>query len=264
MENGVPKMPEKCRPLLRKSSMARNYLSSLIGKDTVADATILETLRTYRQTMQAYRECYPYAPRDEQPVPSGQTPKKCADEYREYLQSYRQLFTGLERESEKEFLDHRRLYLRAKRNYEACLNAPEKPTIDLKGGKSDRDKPTKPISGPRILEVQIATKALSQTKPDPDTITDRLPVGTQRFYIFVHYDGFTPRNRVDILWYLRPAGGGAERLLFQENGGRLPKNSGGFSAPAQIEGGRWPSGTYRLVFRIDGRNSFEKRFTIGE
>jgi len=119
-------------------------------------------------------------------------------------------------------------------------------------------------SGPRILDVRIATKALSQIRPGPGAVTDRLPAGTRRFYIFVRYDGFTPHNRVDILWYLRPSGGGTERLLFQENGGHLPKRRGVFSAPVEIQGGVLPSGLYRIVFRIDGRERFEKRFTIGE
>jgi len=261
-------LPQRCRPLFQKYLASAGFLMQSVGREDASDDFVLQQLKAYRNNLKALRKCTPsFSPTLSAAEGNNKNVGRCGKEYREYLHAYRSVEKRMIQGPQQEFIDARRRYLYAKKSYDQCLSVPGKPRVELptekKHPKVIPNKDRK-ASGPRIVGVTIARKALSREKPDPGTVTDRLPAGIHRFYIFVDYEGFSPSNRVDLLWYLRPAGEREERLLFQENGGHLPKRRGVFSAPVAIEGGVLPNGAYRIVFRIDGRNSFEKHFTIGE
>jgi hypothetical protein len=238
-----------------------------VGREDASDDFVLQQLKAYRNNLKALRKCTPFSPTLSSVKGNNKNVGRCGKEYQEYIRAYKSVEKRAIQGSQQEFIDARHRYLHAKKSYNRCLSAPRKPRVELptekKHPKVTPNKDRKTL-GPRIVGVTIARKALSREKPDPGTVTDRLPAGIDRFYIFVNYEGFSPSNRLDLLWYLRPAGGARERLLFQETGGHLPKRRGVFSAPIEIQGGVLPNGQYRIVFRIDGRERFEKRFTIGE
>jgi len=183
---------------------------------------------------------------------------KCQQQYKEFVKRYNQL-TSLMSQGKGDTQEAVQLYEKykdAKNKYEKCKEQEK---------KSENKKNNNPSAQntPKIIDVQIATRAISQNRPDPNTVTNHLPKKTKRFYLFVFYENFTPHDRIDMFWYFRPQGSQKERLVFQQNGGKVFRSSGVFSAPVELEDSYWPNGFYRILFRVNNKEQFEKHFRIG-
>ncbi|OAG27282.1 WSC domain-containing protein [Thermodesulfatator autotrophicus] len=118
-------------------------------------------------------------------------------------------------------------------------------------------------SGAIITKVIIATRKLPSGEPAPGTVTDNLPAGNSPFYLFVYYTGARPTDRIGVKWFWRPFGSPKEELLFDKDNGKLPKRDGVFSAKISLDNGTFPDGEYHLIFSVNGKQVFEKYFTIG-
>jgi len=183
---------------------------------------------------------------------------KCQQQYKEFVKRYNQL-TSLMSQGKGDTQEAVQLYNKykaAKNEYEKCKKQENK-------RKNKKINNTSVENAPKIIDVQIAMRAISPNRPDPNTITNHLPKNIRRFYLFVFYDNFTPHDRIDMFWYFRPQGSQKESLVLQQNGGKVPRSSGVFSTPAELEGIYWPNGFYRILFRVNNQEQFEKHFRIG-
>jgi len=256
----------RCQKLFQESLASYNDLIREIADAKVSDLELIQSLHTFRKARSAYSRCSGKSLKRGPGMRgvSAATQNRCAEEYRRHLRNYRELDEGMATLDDLSFARLRHRYLRSKQTYERCLNKKSTQIRPPKTPASRRPKErTIVYAGSILTNAVIATRKLPSGEPDANTVTDHLPDGKRPFYLFVFYEGAKPTDRFGVTWYLRKPGSKKEVLLFDENGGRLPKNEGVFSARIAIEGRGFPPGEYHLVFTVNGKKAIEKYFTIG-
>ena len=244
---------------------AYNRLIQDLSDGVVSDSRVLQTLHRFRRVKEIYAQCIGETINNtninnSKVYLNNNEGWLCTFDYQNYMNSYQKLEKGIFEADDSLFINLRHKYLRDKKIYENdCIYKKYK----FNKHKQMGDKITV-YSNSIITNVVIATKKLPSNEPDENSITDYIPNGNTPFYMFIYYQGATSRDYIDIKWYYRSFRSKNEKLLFNKNGGRLPKSDGVFVAgPIYIEGGSFPSGEYHLIFSVNGNKAVEKYFTIG-
>ena len=258
-----------CQTSFRRYIAAYDRLTRGIGDASVSDLRLIRLLHAYRKEREAYAQCTGHMPRSPQ-APSSKANSnrgRCEREYTQYQNQFAQLNTRMQTQDDLSFIRLRKRYLKSKKAYEECLRQKSAETIVKRPPTPSHSTPkehTVVYAGSILTNVVVAMRKLPSGEPDADTVTDHLSDGRKPFYLFVYYQGAKPTDRFGIKWYLRKPGSKEEILLFEENGGKLPKAEGVLSARIAIEGGGFPPGEYHLIFTVNGKKAIEKFFTIGK
>jgi len=112
-----------------------------------------------------------------------------------------------------------------------------------------------------IKKVVISLKA-KNNKPIKSSITNKIPNGSKPFYMFIYYDGIDPKkDKLNMYWYYKPKKGKKYKQILSDTG-HVHKRKGVFGGPISIEGGSFPAGDYKVVFKINGKIAYTKYFEI--
>ncbi len=255
----------RCQQSLRQYLTLYDTLTQEIHDKNISDMRLVRTLHALRNAKEKYSRCSGKSP----DVPTQNhgtietTTQQCTQEYKRYLDNFRMLEKKLFSLNDLAFVRLRQRYLTSATQYARCI---DRTTHNIKNTSSrDTEKEKTVVYSDSILtDAVIALKKLPSGKPDKHTITDRIPNGSTPFYLFIFYKNANPDDRIGTTWYYKKFGDTEEKILFDETGGKLPETEGVFSARIAIEGGSFPPGKYRLVFKVNGKKAMEKYFTIGK